>query len=98
MAFEQVSLVLAGIAIFLAAGYAAHSKLGYADMPDNIPWVGLRYGAFADLRTRFASLGGMIETIESGYRKVCNPTCPDLDAANSSLVLICRYQFYSSWF
>jgi hypothetical protein len=41
-----------------------------------LPWVGQQHGAFSDLRTRIASIGSVLETIESGYRKVSIPPEP----------------------
>lgn len=71
MAFDQLYIVLAGVAALIAAGFVTHSKLDYAgDVPPGIPWVGQQHGILSDLRTRIASLGSMLETIDAGYRKV----------------------------
>ncbi len=71
MAFEQLYIVLAGVAALLVAGFLTRSKLNYSgDVPPGIPWVGQQYGILADLRTRIASLGSMLETIDAGYCKV----------------------------
>ncbi|KAE8444351.1 hypothetical protein EG329_000661 [Mollisiaceae sp. DMI_Dod_QoI] len=69
MAFDQLSVVLAGLAILIAVGYAANSRLDFTDIPPGLPWVGKQDGFLADLRTRIRSMGNLLPTIESGYRK-----------------------------
>jgi len=72
MTLEQLYIILAGVAALIAAGFVTVSKFNYAgDVPSGLPWVGQQHGFLSDLRTRLASLGSMLETIESGYRKVC---------------------------
>jgi len=71
MAFDQLSVVLAGLAILLAVGYTAQLTVKSDVSLDSLPWVGLKTGAFSGLRTRIGSLGaGMLATLEAGYRKV----------------------------
>jgi len=75
MAFEQLPLVFAGVAILIAFSYAINRKPG-ADIPSDLPWVGLQHGIFSNLQTRIASLGGsVLGTLELGYREVCEPRC-----------------------
>ncbi len=71
MAFEYWSLVLAGVALLVAAGWSASTRETKQDVPRGLPWVGLKHGLFGDLRTKIASLGALLDTIESGYREVC---------------------------
>ena len=74
MAFDQLSVVLAGLAIFIAVGYYGQSTVKSDVRIDSLPWVGLKTGVFAGLRTRIGSLGtGVLATLEAGYRKVCTP-------------------------
>jgi len=71
MAFDQLSVVLAGLAILLAVGYTAQLTVKSDVGIDSLPWVGLKTGVFAGLRTRIGSLGtGVLATLEAGYRKV----------------------------
>lgn len=70
MAFDQLSLTLAGLAILIAAGYTAHSRLRSADIPPDLPWVGKQHGFLANLRTRLSSMGNTLPMIELGYDKV----------------------------
>lgn len=69
MAFDQLSVVLAGLAILIAAGYTAHSRMGFTDVPSSLPMVGKQHGFLADLRTRLASMGSLLPVIEAGYEK-----------------------------
>lgn len=76
MVLDQLYVILAGVAALIAAGFVTHSKLNYGgDVPSGLPWVGLQHGFLSDLRTRIASLGGALETIEAGYRKVRGEDC-----------------------
>jgi hypothetical protein len=71
MAFDQLSVVLAGVAILIAVGYTAQLTVKSDVGIDSLPWVGLKTGVFAGLRTRVGSLGtGVLATLEAGYRKV----------------------------
>ncbi|KAH6706546.1 cytochrome P450 [Leptodontidium sp. MPI-SDFR-AT-0119] len=70
MAFDQLYVLLAGVVALVAAGFVTHSRFNYvSDVPAGLPWVGQHRGFLSDLRTRIASLGSVLETIESGYRK-----------------------------
>jgi hypothetical protein len=70
MAFDQLSVVLAGLVILIAVGYTTQLTVK-SDVALELPWVGLKKGAFAGLRTRIGSLGGgLLATMEAGYRKV----------------------------
>ena len=74
MAFDQLSVVLAGLAILIAVGYTAQLTVKSDVRIDSLPWVGLKTGVFAGLRTRVGSLGtGVLATLEAGYRKVWTP-------------------------
>jgi hypothetical protein len=71
MAFDELSVVLAGLAILIAVGYTTQLTVK-SDVALELPWVGLKTGVFAGLRTRIASLGGgLLATMEAGYQKVC---------------------------
>jgi hypothetical protein len=71
MVFDQLSVVLAGLAILIAVGYTAQLSVKSDVGVDSLPWVGLKTGVFAGLRTRIGSLGtGVLATLEAGYRKV----------------------------
>jgi hypothetical protein len=71
MAFDQLSVVLAGLAILIAVGYTAQLTVKSDVGVDSLPWVGLKTGVFAGLRTRIGSLGtGVLAILEAGYRKV----------------------------
>lgn len=70
MAFDQLSVSIAVLAILLATGYAAHSRLGFNDIPTSLQWVGRKHGFFADLRTRLGSIGTRLSAIGEGYGKV----------------------------
>jgi len=71
MAFDQLYIILAGVTALIAAGFVTRSKLNYGDdVPSGLPWVGKQQGIFSDLRTRIASIGSVLDTIEAGYRKV----------------------------
>jgi hypothetical protein len=75
MALDQLSVVLAGLAILIAVGYTAQLTVKSDVGVDSLPWVGLKTGVFAGWRTRIGSLGtGVLATLEAGYRKVCS-TC-----------------------
>jgi len=70
MAFDQLYIILAGLTALIAAGFVTRSKLNYGDdVPSGLPWVGKQQGIFSDLRTRIASIGSVLDTIEAGYRK-----------------------------
>jgi hypothetical protein len=72
MAFDQLSIVLAGLAILIAVGYYGQLSVKSDIEIDSLPWVGLKTGVFAGLRTRIGSLGtGVLATLEAGYRNVC---------------------------
>jgi hypothetical protein len=74
MVFDQLSVVLAGLAILIAVGYAAQLTVKSDVDVDSLPWVGLKSGVFAGPRTRIGSLGtGVLATMEAGYRKVRTP-------------------------
>jgi hypothetical protein len=74
MVFDQLSVVLAGLAILIAVGYTAQLTVKSDVDVDSLPWVGLKSGVFAGLRTRIGSLGtGVLATMEAGYRKVRTP-------------------------
>jgi hypothetical protein len=71
MVFDQLSVVLASLAILIAVGYTAQLTVKSDVGVDSLPWVGLKTGAFAGPRTRIGSLGkGVLATMEAGYRKV----------------------------
>ncbi|KAH8686129.1 cytochrome P450 [Tricladium varicosporioides] len=71
MAFDNISLVIAGIVLVIAAGYSTHAKLNAtAEFPPQVPSVGLYQGWFAGLRSRLASLSsGALDVINSGYKE-----------------------------
>ncbi|KUJ14117.1 cytochrome P450 [Mollisia scopiformis] len=69
MTFDQLSIALASLAILIVVAYTAHAKLRFEGLPTNLPWVGRQYGFLADLRTRAGSMGNLLPSIESGYRK-----------------------------
>ncbi|PMD30345.1 cytochrome P450 [Hyaloscypha variabilis F] len=70
MAFDQLSVVLAGLAILIAVGYTAQLTVKSDVGVDSLPWVGLKTGVFGGLRTRIGSLGtGVLAILEAGYRK-----------------------------
>jgi hypothetical protein len=70
MAFDQLSVVLAGLAVLIAVGYTAQLSVK-SDVAVELPWVGLKKGVFASLRTRIGSLGNeLLATMDAGYRKV----------------------------
>lgn len=70
MAFDQLSVVVTVLAILLAVGHAAHSRLGFNDIPTSLQWVGRKHGFLADLRTRLGSMGTRLSAIGEGYGKV----------------------------
>ncbi len=71
MAFDQLSVVIAGLAILIAVGFTAQFG-GKSDVALELPCVGLKKGVFAGLRTRIGTLGhGLLATLDAGYRKVC---------------------------
>lgn len=79
MAFDHLSLAVAGLALFLWVTYKVYSSLnGPEDVPSHLPWVGLQKGVFPKLRTRISSLGGLLETLESGYAKVSLPRIAEI--------------------
>jgi hypothetical protein len=72
MAFEQLPLVLAAVAILVAISYTINGKPS-TEVPSHLPWVGLQHGLFSNLRTRISSLGSsLLGAMESGYREVCD--------------------------
>jgi hypothetical protein len=72
MAFDQLSVVLAGLVILIAVGFTAQINVK-SDVAPDLPWVGLKKGIFAGVRTRIGSLGnGLLATLDAGYRKVCS--------------------------
>jgi hypothetical protein len=75
MAFDHLSLAVAGLMLFVWVVYKVYSSLNEPeDVPSHLPWVGLQKGVFSKLRTRLSSLGGLLETLETGYSKVSSPT------------------------
>lgn len=76
MAFEQVSIVLVGLAVVTVLGFTALAKVTETgEAPAGIPWICVQDGFFSGLRTRIASLSGLLDSIESGYEKVCQFLC-----------------------
>jgi hypothetical protein len=55
MVFDQLSVVLAGLAILIAVGYTAQLTVKSDVDVDSLPWVGLKSGVFAGPRTRIGN-------------------------------------------
>ena len=71
MALDQLSVVLAGLLLLIVVGYSKQRSVKADVFGIELPWVGLKTGAFAGLRTRIGSLGhGLLAIMEAGYEKV----------------------------